>query len=118
MSINYRGKITGSQWIYFLTLSQLHSVLSVTTREKVEAARNLPFLFDCARIEICLWFCEDRFVPYIKSGRVSSVLKIFSTAWIYFDCLDIIKDLKKMPVYTIKDLVEATQIQVIVKSSC
>lgn len=116
MSINYRGKITGSQWIYFLTLSQLHSVLSVTTREKVEAARNLPFLFDCARIEICLWFCEDRFVPYIRSGRVSA--KKPFTAWIYFDCLDIIKDLKKMPVYTIKDLVEATQIQVIVKSSC
>lgn len=34
-------------------------------------------------------------MPYIKSGRVSSVLKIFSTAWIYFDCLDIIKDFKK-----------------------
>lgn len=54
-------------------------------------------------------------MPYIRSGRISAkkpflLLGYISTAWIFSRIL-------KMPVYTIKDLVEATQIQVIVKPS-
>lgn len=32
---------------------------------------------------------------YIKLSLVGYLVKTFSTAWIYFDCLDIFKDFKK-----------------------